>query len=97
MSHYLRTVPEGCACHCYPVRDPAEPQLGTWLDMEPNPSCWVHFPRPWRIRRVTEGALVVGWVIEQYLGESLGHAIVHYYEGGADAIAAFANPRAEAV
>ncbi|QAX95602.1 hypothetical protein I5H03_gp044 [Mycobacterium phage Nibb] len=105
MSHYMRTLPEGCACHAYPVRDPAEPQLGTWLEAEPNPACWVHFPKPWRIRRHVEpvptcrydepaGRVVVGWVIEQYLGEQFGHVVVDYYQDGDAAIAAFANPSA---
>lgn len=72
----MTSRPEGCACHVYPVRDPAEPQLGTWYEAEPNPACWVHFPAPWRIRRLVEpvptlrhdepaGQVVVGWVVEQ--------------------------------
>ncbi|QJD50465.1 hypothetical protein SEA_CHRIS_63 [Mycobacterium phage Chris] len=105
MSHYMTTVPKGCACHHYPVRDPAEPQLGQWLEMEPNPSCWVHFPRPWRIRRLVEplptlrhdepaGQVVVGWVVEQLYGMPDGaadYAVVEYFEDGRTAIGTFAE------
>ncbi|QFG09448.1 hypothetical protein I5H08_gp039 [Mycobacterium phage Yuna] len=104
--HYMTTVPEGCACHWYPVRDPAEPQLGSWLDGEPNPACWVHFPAPWRIRRLVEplptlrhdepaGQVVVGWVVEQrvqFAGmPEAEYVVVDYYPSGDAAHAAFAN------
>ncbi|QJD50364.1 hypothetical protein I5H01_gp043 [Mycobacterium phage MarkPhew] len=48
--------------------------------------------KPWRIRRLVEGEIVVGWVIEQYLGAELGHVVVDYYQDGPAAFAAFADP-----
>ncbi|ASR85264.1 hypothetical protein I5H06_gp40 [Mycobacterium phage SirPhilip] len=106
--HYMTTIDERCACHHYPVRDPAEPQLGTWLEAEPNPACPVHFPRPFRIRRLVEpvpttrydepaGQVVVGWVIEQrvqFAGmPEAEYVVVDYYPNGDAAIEAFAAPQ----
>ncbi|QIG61575.1 hypothetical protein SEA_XIMENITA_66 [Mycobacterium phage Ximenita] len=86
--HYMTSRPDGCACHVYPVRDPAEPQLGTWYEAEPNPACRVHFPAPWRIRRLVEpvptlrhdepaGQVVIGWVIEQLMSTTFRAPGVH--------------------
>ncbi|ASR85073.1 hypothetical protein I5G78_gp044 [Mycobacterium phage Unicorn] len=97
----VRGVDEQCVCHYYPVRDPAEPQLGTWYEAEPNPACWVHFPAPWRIRRLVEnlpasggnlaGQVVVGWVIEQL------YTITHSTEGtGAEYVVVDYYPSGEA-
>ncbi|ASR85947.1 hypothetical protein SEA_NIKLAS_63 [Mycobacterium Phage Niklas] len=60
-------------------------------------------PAPWRIRRLVEGEVVVGWVVEQLLlvnftpaagldvaieGE---YAVVEYFENGEVAIGSFAE------
>uniref|UniRef100_A0AAU8GNX1 Uncharacterized protein n=1 Tax=Mycobacterium phage Pharb TaxID=3136626 RepID=A0AAU8GNX1_9VIRU len=95
MSHYMTTIEPGCKCHYTEQRDRAEPHLPAWLDMEPNPACPVHFPRPWRIRRLVEDDRVVGWVIEQrvqYAGmPEAEYVVVDYFRNGEAAIAEFAG------
>ncbi|APD18224.1 hypothetical protein SEA_HAMMY_61 [Mycobacterium phage Hammy] len=95
MSHYMRTIPKGCKCWHTEARDPAEPHLGTWLDAEPNPQCRVHFPALWRIRRLVEGEVVVGWVIEQRVQfhgmDDAEYVVVDYFPSGDAAIEAFAS------
>ena len=42
----MTAIPRGCTCYYTEQRDPYEPQLGSWLDGEPDQLCPVHFPPP---------------------------------------------------
>lgn len=44
--HYLTTIDPNCSCDYTPVRDPAEPQLGSWLEAEQDDLCPVHSRLP---------------------------------------------------
>ncbi len=38
-AHYMTHVCAGCECWFREVRIPGEPQMGTYLEGEPNPDC----------------------------------------------------------
>ena len=42
-THYMTHVCPGCTCHHTEASIPGEPQMGTYLEAEPNPDCPVHF------------------------------------------------------
>ena len=44
MSHYMTHVCKGCDCHYTAQRIPGEPHIPSYLEMEPNPECPIHFP-----------------------------------------------------
>lgn len=42
ITHYMTHVCKECECFYHESRDPYEPQLGSWVELEWNPECPVH-------------------------------------------------------
>lgn len=80
--HYLTTVPAGCTCHYTSHRDPAEPQMGSWLEGEQAEDCPVHplpEPGPWEPGTVDLTQLARYVVLLQddpALRHTTGHAVL---------------------
>lgn len=41
--HYMTHVCPGCTCWVTEARIPGEPQMPSYLEVEPNPDCPIHF------------------------------------------------------
>lgn len=44
MAHYMTHACKGCTCRYEEVRDPYEPHIPAYLDMEEDPDCPIHNP-----------------------------------------------------
>lgn len=42
-THYMTHICPGCACWHVRATIPGEPQIGSYIESEPNPDCPVHF------------------------------------------------------